>query len=134
MSGATRRCPRIDIIAGYALAGIENMIPAEYQFAVNQYIERYGTRHGRGAGTGRDDAQDVGRGRRRRRRERVALSDIFVTVAPANIRQVAIILHSIGARSPDEINAHTFSIRAMGSVLSEGLERGLGGTVERVFG
>jgi len=49
-----------------------------------------------------------------------ALSDIFVTVAPANIRQVAIILHSIGARNPNEINAHTFSIRALCSLLSMG--------------
>lgn len=115
------RDPRIDIVApGYALAGIENMISAEYQFAVNQYREiRNAAR--RRDGTGRR----AGRWTRAKAaaRGRTALSDIFVTVAPTNIRQVAIILHSIGARSPDEINAHTFSIRALRPVLS-GREEG----------
>lgn len=53
-------------------------------------------------------------------RARVALSDIFVTVAPANIRQTAIILHSIGVRGSGEINAHTFSIVARASYPREG--------------
>jgi len=59
-------------------------------------IERYGPRRrdgtGRNGRAGRDGRGEGGSAGR-------ALSDIFVTVAPANIRQVAIILHSIGART-----------------------------------
>lgn len=97
------------------------MISAEYtyQFAVNQYREiRNAAR--RRDGMGRNGAQDAGRGEGGGAEG--ALSDIFVTVVPANIRQVAIILHSIGARNPDEINAHTFSIRALCSLLSRGMK------------
>ena len=88
------------------------MISAEYtyQFAVNQYreIRNAARRRDRTANEGKVTGAEG------------ALSDIFVTVAPANIRQVAIILHSIGARNPNEINAHTFSIRALCSLLSMG--------------